>query len=77
MSQVSLFDSEARVSPARSQLLDLLGALEDVHGLPDASSAFTLLRDVRFRPQESIRSTPFRRVLVPGVVQGFRSFAGS
>ena len=63
-----LLNSKAADRPADHQLLYLLGAFEDVHGLPNRSSHFTRVRDLRCRPPASVGSTRFRRVLVPGVV---------
>ena len=64
-----LFDAQPGDGPGDHDLLDLLGAFEDVHGLSTASSRFTRVRDLRFRPPQSVRSTGFRRVLVPELVQ--------
>ena len=63
-----LLDAQAADRPRDHQLLDLLSALEDVHGLPKASDHFTRVRDLRFRPPQSGCYTRFRRVLVPGLV---------
>ncbi len=59
---------KTRGRTAHHELPDLLGALEDVHGLPNSSSRFTRVRDLRLRPLRSVESVRFRRVLVPEVV---------
>jgi hypothetical protein len=60
-----LLDAQAGDGPGDHQLLDLLGALEDVEGVPTPFSEHSPLQYVRSRPPGPARSGGVRRVLVP------------